>query len=68
LNKKEVFLLSLSKFDKLVSELMEKGYSRAAAEKIAAQVGRKKYGKKEFAAMAKKGKEKAARKKAVKKG
>ncbi len=42
-------------FKKLVSDLKKKGYSEDSARRIAAAVGRRKYGKKKFQAMAAKG-------------
>lgn len=48
----------MSRFEKLVQELMRKGKSRKAAEAIAATIGREKYGSEAFAAMAKAGRKK----------
>lgn len=48
-----------TKFDKLSSSISKKqGLPKKAADAIAAKIGMNKYGKKEFQAMAKKGKSK----------
>lgn len=39
----------MSKFDKMVGKLQGKGYSRKSAVRIAASIGRKKYGSEEMA-------------------
>ena len=44
------------RFEKFEHELMGEGKSESSAKKIAASVGRKKYGKKKFQMMAAKGK------------
>jgi len=47
------------RFKKLVKSLKSKGKSAGSAAKIAASIGRKKYGGKKMASMAKKGKKTA---------
>lgn len=47
------------RFKKLVNSLKSKGKSAGSAAKIAAAIGRKKYGAKKFASLAKKGKKTA---------
>lgn len=44
------------RFAKLVSKVQAQGYSKESAKAVAAAVGRAKYGKKKFQAMAAKGK------------
>jgi hypothetical protein len=44
------------RFAKLVSKVQAQGYSKESAQAVAAAVGRAKYGKKKFQAMAAKGK------------
>ena len=52
----------ISKFEKLVRQLMRtKGYSRARAAKVAASIGRKKYGKKGMAKKAAAGRRRASK-------
>ena len=43
------------RFAKLVSKVQAQGYSKESAQAVAAAVGRAKYGKKKFQAMAAKG-------------
>lgn len=42
----------MSAFKRLVEKLKKKGHSQESAERIAAYIGRKKYGKQEFQAKA----------------
>ena len=44
------------RFEKLVQDLMAKGNDRASAERLAAWIGRKKYGKAKFQKMSSAGK------------
>ncbi len=45
-SKKKPKLGTGKRFDNLVKQLMRKGYSKASAVRIAAYIGRKKYGNK----------------------
>jgi len=51
-----------ARFERLVRELMRKGYTREQAERIAAVIGRRKYGKRRFQKMAAAGRRRAAKK------
>ena len=45
-----------ARFKKLTKKLMKRGHTAKSAKAIAAYIGRKKYGKKRFQRLAKKGK------------
>lgn len=50
---------SMSRFDRLVAQLVAKGHDEESAKRLAAHVGRKKYGRAGFAALAAEGRAKA---------
>lgn len=56
---------STSRFDRLVAKLVAKGHDEESAKRLAAHIGRKKYGRAGFAALAAEGRAKAKAKKAA---